>query len=157
MIHGVDHVTINTVDLAKTERFFVDIIGMELARRPALRVDGIWLKGGAPDGPAVIHIVVRSDHAKPDGALPNAVDHIALHAEDFERIKSRIDEHGLPWRGVTVDDFGLWQLMLFDPNGVLIELNFKAQNEAADAPDIPARNRISSSEFRFIAEAYAEL
>lgn len=152
MIAGLDHVTINTADIAATERFYTDIVGLELAPRPNLGVPGIWLK--AKDGTAAIVHVLEVTSQKADTENGRAtIDHIAFHAQDYPQVMASLLERKLPWRGNVIADFGLWQLMFYDPNGVLIEMNFKAAAENCLTPEIPDENQLSQASF-FDPEAY---
>jgi len=144
VIAGLDHVTINTDSLTKTERFYVDVIGLELAARPNLGVPGIWLK--PPGGKqAILHILLDEQIPSRTSATKTAVDHIAFHAKNFNKLKRCIVERKLPWWGNVIVDFGLWQVMVYDPNGVLVELNFKADTENCEAPIIDDNQRISKN------------
>lgn len=156
MVVGIDHVTINTDRLEATERFYIDVVGLELAPRPDLPIPGIWLKAKGGEGPAIIHVIVDETHTPSRSQTRGTVDHIAFHAKDFEKARSEIEALKVPWCGNVIPDFGLWQLMFYDPNGVLIELNFKADAETCDTPSIPAENKFSLGNF-FEPEAYASL
>lgn len=137
MIAGLDHVTINTGDLAATERFYVDVVGLELAPRPNLGVPGIWLRS-KDGGQAIVHVLAVDDVQPANtGAARPSVDHVAFHARGFAEARSRVEGAGLEWRGNIIADFGLYQLMFSDPNGVLVELNFKAVDEIGEVPVIP--------------------
>jgi catechol 2,3-dioxygenase-like lactoylglutathione lyase family enzyme len=153
-IAGLDHVTINTGDLNATQRFYTEVVGLELALRPDLGVPGIWLKGRGQDQ-AIIHVLEVASR-EPVGSKERAtVDHIALHATDFERARLQLETLGLPWCGNVIADFGLWQLMFYDPNGVLIELNFKADAETCETPVIPEGKGMTLENF-FNAKAYTD-
>ncbi|MFT7128613.1 MAG: catechol 2,3-dioxygenase-like lactoylglutathione lyase family enzyme [Gammaproteobacteria bacterium] len=142
VIAGLDHITINTASLTITERFYIDVIGLELAPRPNLGVPGIWLK--APNsGQAILHILLDENPQPTSANGKVAVDHIAFHALGFSKIQQGILARNLPWWGNIIESFGLWQLMVFDPNGVLVELNFKADAEDCSAPVISDSQRIS--------------
>ena len=82
------------------------------------------------------------------------VDNLALHGKDFDAVLARIKEFDLPWVGNVIADFGLWQLMVYDPNGVLVELNFKAKDETGATPAIPADRQMGGT-FDFDPTAYA--
>lgn len=154
MIAGLDHVTINTGNLAATERFYVEVVGLELAPRPDLGVPGIWLKGKGQTQ-AIVHVLEVSGREPAGTAERSTVDHIALHATDFERARGQLESLGLPWCGNVIADFGLWQLMFYDPNGVLIELNFKAGAETCTVPVISEGNRLTLDNF-FNPKAYGD-
>lgn len=152
-IAGLDHVTINTGKLAATERFYTEVVGLELAPRPDLGVPGIWLKGKGQDQ-AIVHVLEVTGRGPAGSNERSTVDHIALHATDFGRAREQLEGLDLPWCGNVIADFGLWQLMFYDPNGVLIELNFKADAETCATPVIPEGNRMNLENF-FNPDAYA--
>lgn len=152
-ISGLDHFTINTVDLSATERFYEDVIGMTKVPRPDLGFPGAWLgacEGGAP----IVHIMAMEGWAPAYESGRDRVDHLALHGQDFDKVLERIKAFDLPWVGNVIADFGLWQLMVYDPNGVLVELNFKARDEACPTPVIPSQNQMGGA-FAFEPSAYA--
>lgn len=152
-IAGLDHVTINTNRLAATQRFYKEVVGLKLAPRPDLGIPGIWLQGDS--GQAIIHVIEMDAHEKAGDEKRATVDHIALHATDFERAREELEALGLPWCGNVIADFGLWQLMFYDPNGVLIELNFKAGSETCETPVIPDGKGMTLENF-FDANAYRD-
>lgn len=154
MIEGLDHVTINTGNIAVTERFYTKVVGLELAPRPDLGVPGIWLKGKGQDQ-AIVHVLEVTGREPSGITARSTVDHIALHAGDFERARGQLESLGLPWCGNVIADFGLWQLMFYDPNGVLIELNFKADAETCETPVIPEDRRMNLNNF-FQPDAYLD-
>ena len=68
------------------------------------------------------------------------LDHIAFHATDLSGTIERLRRHGVAYASRRVDAQGLFQLFLFDPNGVKVELNFDGREaEAAGvAPELMA-------------------
>jgi len=136
-LFDIQHVAIRTNDLAATNAFYVDTLGMTLAPRPDFSFPGSWLQMGE----TLIH-VMAGDAALDDagGFTPgsNVVDHLALGARGFDAFRDRFREQGLDWRENAIPAFGLWQLFVKDPSGITIELNFDAANEPTGAEG-PAR------------------
>ena len=58
------------------------------------------------------------------------VDHIAFRATGLRKTMSRLAELEVEFSQRQVSDQGLYQLFLFDPNGIKIELNFDAAEAA---------------------------
>jgi catechol 2,3-dioxygenase-like lactoylglutathione lyase family enzyme len=54
------------------------------------------------------------------------IDHVAFRASDLAETIAHLDRLGVAYKERQVDDQGLYQLFLFDPNGVKVELNFAA-------------------------------
>ena len=128
----IHHVAIKTADLEQTVRFYTDILGARQVQRPEFDFPGAWLNLGS----TMFHLYAGKAAVRPDGSVPMgsaAVDHVAITASDFDGMRRLMQARGLDWREFDVPSFGLWQLFVHDPNGVLIELNFKAASEPAGA------------------------
>ena len=74
------------------------------------------------------------------------VDHVGFRAHGLEDTIAHLSRLGIKFTERQVDDQGLYQLFLFDPNGVKVELNFSASevkgrkatvvaSELSDAPN----------------------
>ena len=59
------------------------------------------------------------------------VDHIAFRCSGLKEMIDRFNTLGVEFKQRQVDEEALYQLFLFDPNSIKIELNFPA-SEAAD-------------------------
>jgi hypothetical protein len=60
-----------------------------------------------------------------------AVDHVAFFATGLAQMLQHLRGIGVPARQRTVPNIGLHQVFLDDPNGVTIELNYPAAEQAA--------------------------
>ena len=58
------------------------------------------------------------------------VDHVALRAIGYERMRERLRQAGAKVRESTVPALNLRQLFFRDPNGIAIELNFRSPSTA---------------------------
>ena len=129
----MEHYLVLSDDIERTKDFYCDVLGMEVGFRPKLEFPGYWLYVG--DTPC-IHIAEWQTYAvwtkevgipvstKQAGTGP--VDHIAFNASGYEEIRGRLQGRGIEWSQNTLDDIGLKQLFIYDPNGVAIELNFRS-------------------------------
>jgi len=129
----LDHYSIRTTRLADTEKFYTEVMGLEVGPRPSFKFPGVWLYNG---GQAVVHVVgidksnpqplidYLGEKALTDADETGSVDHIAFQATDFEGMKKRFAAAGHAPRERLVPSMNLAQLFLEDPNGVTIELNF---------------------------------
>ncbi|WP_158241574.1 VOC family protein [Novosphingobium sp. TH158] len=129
-VKGLDHVNILTEDLAATIAFYDGALGMKAGRSPAEQhgYQGTWLydETGHPG----VHVVVKgtlanygTDHRV--GEPTGAVHHVAFRCEGFREAQDRIAALGMTMR-VNDGIAGLRQIMLTDPNGITIELNYPA-------------------------------
>jgi catechol 2,3-dioxygenase-like lactoylglutathione lyase family enzyme len=128
----MEHYLVLSDDIDETKRFYCDALGFEQGFRPDLEFPGYWLYLG--DTPC-IHIAEWQSYAvwtkevgipistKAESTGP--VDHIAFNASGFAEMRARLLERGVALSENLLDEIGLRQLFLHDPNGVAIELNFR--------------------------------
>jgi catechol 2,3-dioxygenase-like lactoylglutathione lyase family enzyme len=130
-VQVLEHVTIRCANLARTRDFYVDLMGLADGERPDFPFRGHWLYlGGVP----VIHLVEASDTAGAWGrekALPQAengtgsFDHVAFRGDDFQAMRTRLQDAGVIFKERVVPGGRLSQLFVPDPEGVLVEINFR--------------------------------
>ncbi|HVW74688.1 MAG TPA: VOC family protein [Rhizomicrobium sp.] len=130
-VQVLEHVTIRCANLARTRDFYVDLMGLAEGERPDFPFRGHWLYlGGVP----VIHLVEASDTAGAWGrekALPKAedgtgsFDHVAFRGDDFQAMRARLQDAGVTFKERVVPGGRLSQLFVPDPEGVLVEINFR--------------------------------
>jgi catechol 2,3-dioxygenase-like lactoylglutathione lyase family enzyme len=119
-VDALQHINLRTADAERSKDFYVDVVGLRVGPRPPIASAGYWLYlGGQP----VVHLVQCAPDARP-ATGGGAVDHVAFHGVDFEGTKSRLIEHGIPFREAVIPRDGTRQLFVHDPEGVKIELNF---------------------------------
>jgi catechol 2,3-dioxygenase-like lactoylglutathione lyase family enzyme len=126
-LEALEHVTINCADLAATCDFYRDVLGLAEGFRPALGFAGHWLYCG--DVP-VVHLLGR-DGAAPEnraaeqGGATGSFDHVAFRGRDAQAMIARLKAGNIPFRENRVADINLHQLFVRDPNGILVEMNFR--------------------------------
>lgn len=117
-IEGLDHAAIKTTRLEETRRFFVDVLGLTVGRRPAFDFAGYWLYANGKD---VVHLV-ESDTAK-DPSDAATINHFALRVASIEAAARALTARNIPYKREDTPDGELHQLYVTDPNGVRVELN----------------------------------
>jgi len=133
-VKALEHVTIRCTQLARTRDFYCHLIGLSDGERPAFPFRGHWLYlGGVP----VVHLVEaagggaawgRGDELPdPDAqsAGTGAFDHVAFHGEDFDAMRTKLAAANVEFRERVVPGGRLKQLFVPDPEGVLVEINFR--------------------------------
>jgi catechol 2,3-dioxygenase-like lactoylglutathione lyase family enzyme len=119
-LDALDHYTIQCEDLATTRDFYCDGLGLEDGPRPDLGIPGHWLYcGGAP----VVHLMALRGGAP--AAETGAFDHIAFRGTDANAMIARLKSHKIDFRENRIADFGLHQVFVHDPNGIMVEMNFR--------------------------------
>src|SRR4051812_23411362 len=95
----IQHEGIPVRDLAKSQAFYEQVIGLQSIPRPPLG-PGVWLAdaGGFPQR----HLIVNEEWRVPGPeAAPDARGrHTAFLVEDYDGLKRRLQERGITWREV---------------------------------------------------------
>jgi catechol 2,3-dioxygenase-like lactoylglutathione lyase family enzyme len=130
----LEHFLIQAEDLAATRDWYVRVLGMRDGPHPDFGFPVHWLYIGEKD---VLHLTqggaaVSANRKRYLGQESQAtrgsgvVDHLAFRATGLADMLAHLERLGVEFKERQVDDQGLYQLFLFDPNGVKIELNFAA-------------------------------
>jgi catechol 2,3-dioxygenase-like lactoylglutathione lyase family enzyme len=130
----MEHFLIQTEDIEATKDWYVNVLGMKVGPSPDFKFPVYWLYVGDRD---VLHITqggakVSENRLRYLGQESQAtqgsgvIDHIAFRATDLEGTIAHLNRLGIAFKERQVNDQGLYQLFLLDPNGVKIELNFHA-------------------------------
>lgn len=126
---GLDHVNLQTTRLAETVDFYRDVIGLEARDPPGLDPALVqWMHDER--GHAIIHLsTAGSLLGEAPAALSGgtgAVHHVALDCTRHDDMIALLDAKGLPYRRNHVTAIDLRQIFVTDPNGVLLELNYRS-------------------------------
>jgi len=116
MIKQLAHLCIHTEDLAKTERFYIDALGLE----PGFR----FLKNGKRFG---CYLKLGSstfiEVFEGKRGSPGNINHLAIEVDDMDGVIARLRENGVEVTDKKLGADHSWQAWLEDPNGVRIELH----------------------------------
>jgi catechol 2,3-dioxygenase-like lactoylglutathione lyase family enzyme len=144
----IEHFLLQTADMEKTREWYVNVLGMRVGPNPDFKFPVFWLYLGDKD---VVHVteggakvsenrkryVGQESHATSGSG---AVDHIAFRATGLRETIAHLEALGVDFKQRQVDDQGLYQLFMFDPNGVKIELNY------SNAEAVGLRAEVKASE-----------
>ena len=128
-VQALEHVTVRCADLAASRDFYV-ALGLVDGARPEFPFRGNWLYLG---GTAVVHLVDAADKGSAWGGEPGAAladtgpfDHVAFQGDDFRKMRAQFEAAGVAFRARVVPGGALSQLFVRDPDGVLVEINFRS-------------------------------
>lgn len=128
-VSALEHVTIRCAQLRRTRDFYVDLMGLSEGPRPDFPFRGHWLYLGEVP---VVHLVEAADKGSAWGGEPGAAggdtgpfDHVAFRGDDFGVMRARLAAAGMAFRERVVPGGALAQLFARDPEGVLVEINFR--------------------------------
>lgn len=136
-VRRLDHVNIRTPHLEATIAFYTHALGMRAGPVPGMAdtAQAAWIMDDG--GVAVVHvgragsIYPGEDEAAPPAEPGSAmVHHLAFECDDHAAMLARLTEAGVDHFRNDMIDYGLRQIFTRDPNGVLIELNFRVMGEA---------------------------
>jgi catechol 2,3-dioxygenase-like lactoylglutathione lyase family enzyme len=138
----IEHFLLQTTDMAKTREWYVNVLGMRVGPSPDFKFPVFWLYLGDKD---VVHVTeggakvsenrkryVGQESQATTGS--GAIDHLAFRATGLREMMAHLKSLGVDFKQRQVDDQGLYQLFMFDPNGIKIELNYSN----AEAKDLRA-------------------
>ena len=139
--HGLFHLAIKTANLDATRAFWTGVIGLREIARPDFGYPGAWLACGQPGGQAIIHVYAGGPALGASGQAPSgtgAIDHVSLACSGYHAYVARFRAAQLDWREFLVPGTTLWQLFVYDPSGVQLELTFEGAVEPGAPPDMSA-------------------
>jgi len=142
----IEHFLVQTADMAKTRDWYVRVLGLRVGWNPDFKFPVCWLYLGDKD---VVHVTeggagVSENRRKYVGQESQAtagtgvVDHIAFRASGLGDMIEHLRAEGVDFKQRQVSDQGLYQLFLFDPNGIKIELNFAHAEARGLKPELLA-------------------
>lgn len=145
MTLSLNHYSIRTTDLGAVERFYASVLGLTAGPRPDFPFPGVWMYNGGHDNVAnaVVHIIgmdandteglkkYLGDREVASLKGSGAVDHIAFFATGLVAMLGHLAALGVPFRARETPSIGLYQLFLDDPCGVVVELNYPAEEKRA--------------------------
>ncbi len=118
-LERLDHVNVNTSQLAAAKAFYSEVLGLTPGPRPNFSFGGAWMYCG--QHPAV-HLVERARLEPVSGDLK--LQHFAFAARDLGSFLERLKALGVPYRVGIVDDFEICQINLTDPDGNHLHIDF---------------------------------
>jgi catechol 2,3-dioxygenase-like lactoylglutathione lyase family enzyme len=136
------HYSVRARDLAVSEAFYTQVLGLRIGPRPPFGFPGCWLylqddQACAEQG--CVHLIgpgaaeALGDYlgARPgaDRTSTGALDHIAFFASDWPACRDRLAAFGVAFSERFAPALGVRQVFLTDPDGVTIELNYPETGE----------------------------
>ena len=142
----LEHFLVQTEDIERTRDWYCDVLGMTHGPTPDFKFPVVWLYIGDRD---VVHVTEggkdvsenRMAYLGQQSAATSGtgvVDHIAFRATGLRKTMSHLTGLGVAFSQRQVDSQGLFQLFLFDPNGIKIELNFGVEEAMGIVPEVMA-------------------
>jgi len=142
----LEHFLIQSPDLDGTRDWYIKVLGMRDGPHPDFGFPVHWLylgdvpvlhmtQGGAGVSPDRLRYLGQQSQATEGTGV---IDHIAFRATGLDSMIAHLKKIGVAFKERQVDDQGLYQLFLLDPNGVKVELNFEAAEAAGRRAEVMA-------------------
>jgi catechol 2,3-dioxygenase-like lactoylglutathione lyase family enzyme len=131
----IEHYLVAADDMESTRDWYCQVLGMQEGWHPQFGFPVYWLY---LDGKDVVHIAQNAARAgdsqrvylgrpsQDSGVGTGALDHIAFRATGLDEMKRHLRGQGVAFDERRANGQALYQLFLYDPNGIKVELNFDA-------------------------------
>jgi catechol 2,3-dioxygenase-like lactoylglutathione lyase family enzyme len=143
----IEHYLVAADDMERTRDWYRDVLGMREGWHPDFGFPVYWMY---LEGKDVVHIGRSARNASDNqktylgrlaqdsGAGTGAVDHIAFRAKGLAQTMAQLRRQKVEFSERRANGQALYQLFMYDPNGVKVELNFDAAEAQGIEPEITA-------------------
>lgn len=151
-VSHIEHFLIAADDLDATRDWYARVLGMTSGPHPDFGFPVHWMYVNGVD---VVHIGPSAKSAgdiqkkylgrtsQDSGAGTGAVDHIAFRATGLSQMMRHLKAEGIQFSQRRANGQALFQLFLYDPNGIKIELNYAAEEAEGIQPELMASDLIA--------------
>ena len=150
----VEHFLVAADDIDATRDWYARVLGMKAGAHPDFGFPVHWMYLGDTD---VVHIGPSARQAgeiqkkylgrtsQDAGSGTGALDHIAFRASGLRAMLEHLKKEKIAFTQRRANGQALFQLFLYDPNGIKIELNYAAAEAEGLAPELMASDLIKES------------
>ena len=121
-IGRLDHVNLRTAQLDALITWYGEILGMLPGPRPNFPFPGAWLYSGDD---AVVHLVGVEGDPGAGAEQDLKLEHFALSATGRSSFEERLVAAGEKFQTIDIEDFGITQYNIWDPDGNHIHIDFR--------------------------------
>ena len=121
-IGRLDHVNLRTAQLDALITWYGEILGMHPGPRPNFPFPGAWLYSGDD---AVVHLVGVEGDPGAGAERDLKLEHFALSATGRSSFEERLVAAGEKFQTIDIEDFGITQYNIWDPDGNHIHIDFR--------------------------------
>ena len=146
-ISHIEHFLVASDDIDATRDWYARVLGMKSGPHPDFGFPVHWMYLGEVD---IVHIGPSAKNAneiqkkyigrtsQDAGAGTGALDHIAFRATGLRQMLQHLRAENVQFSQRRANGQALFQLFLYDPNGVKIELNFANAEAKGRTPQLKA-------------------
>ena len=148
----IEHFLVAADDIDATRDWYARVLGMTPGAHPDFGFPVHWMYVNGVD---IVHIGPSAKQAgeiqkkylgrtsQDSGSGTGALDHIAFRATGLRAMLEHLKRERVPFSQRRANGQALFQLFLFDPNGIKIELNYEAAEAEGIAPELMASDLIA--------------
>ena len=148
----IEHFLVAADDIDATRDWYARVLGMQSGPHPDFGFPVHWMY---VDGVDIVHIGPSAKHAgdiqqkylgrtsQNSEAGTGALDHIAFRATGLRAMLEHLRRERVAFTQRRANGQALFQLFLYDPNGIKIELNYEASEAEGIAPELMASDLIA--------------
>ena len=151
-ISHIEHFLVAADDIDATRDWYARVLGMKSGPHPDFGFPVHWMYVDDID---IVHIgpsakqagemqkqyLGRTSQKSEEGT--GALDHIAFRATGLRQMLEHLKREKVPFSQRRANGQALFQLFLYDPNGIKIELNYAAQEAEGISPELMASDLIA--------------
>jgi len=146
-ISHIEHFLVAADDIDATRDWYVRVLGMKPGAHPDFGFPVHWMYSGDTD---IVHIGPSAKQAgeiqkkflgrtsRNTGEGTGAIDHIAFRATGLRGMLEHLKKEKISFTQRRANGQALFQLFLYDPNGIKIELNYAAGECEGIEPELMA-------------------
>ena len=150
----IEHFLVAADDIDATRDWYARVLGLRSGPHPDFGFPVHWMYSGEVD---LVHIGPSAKKAgdiqkkylgrtsQDAGAGTGAIDHIAFRATGLRGILQHLKREKISFTQRRANGQALFQLFLFDPNGIKVELNYAADEAEGIEPELMASDLIKTS------------
>jgi catechol 2,3-dioxygenase-like lactoylglutathione lyase family enzyme len=149
----IEHFLVAADDIDATRDWYARVLGMQPGPHPDFGFPVHWMYVGGVD---IVHIGPSANSAgdiqkqylgrtsQNAGSGTGAIDHIAFRATGLQAMLEHLQKNEISFTQRRANGQALFQLFLFDPNGIKIELNYSADEAEGIEPELMASDLIKA-------------
>ena len=150
----IEHFLIAADDIDATRDWYARVLGMKPGAHPDFGFAVHWMYIGDTD---IVHIGPSAKQAneiqkkylgrtsQDSGTGTGAIDHIAFRATGLRGMLEHLEKEKIAFTQRRANGQALFQLFMYDPNGIKVELNYAAQEAEGVAPGLMASELIKNA------------
>ncbi len=151
-VSHIEHILVVADDIDATRDWYARVLGMQSGPHPDFGFPVHWMY---IDGVDIVHIGPSAKQAgdiqkkylgrtsQQSEAGTGALDHIAFRATGLRAMLEHLKREKIAFTQRRANGQALFQLFLYDPNGIKIELNYAAEESEGIAPELMASELIA--------------